>query len=385
MGGRAPDLVRWEAFLATRSKETQRIYRYAIALFCKTLGYRTLREAAEKGDESAVARFVSELQKQNIAPNTANLYVRAVVQFYRAIRRPLDPGDIRMFTPKRRVIRETNMIPADLAYKIVIAASRDKGLLLHFLWATGVRLGEATSIRMKDLQLDVDPPRVTVMTEKTYKPRIVFLPADLTEKVREHVRNLRPDDLVFHARNDPRRPLDRRRVGEALRRALRKVGELRQDQSGRGYSITPHSFRRGYETALAAAGVHPFVIKYLVGHSQGTEDHYLRLSESDLIREWRKAEPVLRLDQRKVFSKARELVENVTATVTVMALREFVALMAHYREAHMSPDHPQAKLVDELISEARRRIAEAMQFLGPEYRALIERGGGPRRRSRPPT
>jgi len=111
----------------------------------------------------------------------------------------------------------------------------------------------------------------------------------------------------------------------------------------------------------------------------------LRLSESDLVREWKKAEPVLRLDQRKVFSKARELIENTLATVTVTALQEIAALLEHYREEHMPPGHPQAKLVEELIAEARRKIAETMQYLRPEDIALLERGGAPRRRPRPRT
>jgi hypothetical protein len=43
-------------------------------------------------------------------------------------------------------------------------------------------------------------------------------------------------------------------------------------------------------------------IKFLLGHTQGVEDSYLRLSEKELAAEWRKAENALRLDLKQPVS-----------------------------------------------------------------------------------
>ena len=63
-------------------------------------------------------------------------------------------------------------------------------------------------------------------------------------------------------------------------------------------------------------------IKLLLGHSQGVEDSYLRLSVNDLVAEWRKAEPNLRLDARSdVRSTVDGAVMRQLARSQLMTLR----------------------------------------------------------------
>ena len=71
-------------------------------------------------------------------------------------------------------------------------------------------------------------------------------------------------------------------------------------------------------------------IKYLLGHSQGVEDHYLRLDEKTLSNEWRKAERLLRLDadaevDERVASLEKQ-VEALTHVVRIMASDLLAAL-----------------------------------------------------------
>ena len=61
-------------------------------------------------------------------------------------------------------------------------------------------------------------------------------------------------------------------------------------------------------------------IKVLLGHSQGVEDSYLRLSVNDLAAEWRKAEQNLRLDVRSAVDEAiaRQLARSQLITLKLI-------------------------------------------------------------------
>jgi len=218
-----------------------------------------------------------------------------VRRFFEAVRRPLKPFDVKLVAPKRRLSRETHAIPAELMHDVLLACPPRKRMLFHLLWTTGLRIGEALSLRKRDVDLGSSPPKLKVVSEKTNRPRVVFLPEDLAAKLRE-LAGLDDDAFIFHVECNAQRPLNLNKIGETFRRILLKVDKLKKDMSGRGYVYTLHSFRRAYETTLATCGVHPMTIKFLLGRSQGVEDSYLRLAEGDLANEWRKAENALRLD-----------------------------------------------------------------------------------------
>jgi integrase len=308
------NLSTWFAFLSNIDEETRTVYARALKQFCEVNGFKSLEDAAAFGDERHFSAFILNLKDRGAAPNTVRLYATGVRRFFEAVKRPLNPFDVKLAVPKRRQIRETNAIPPELVRDIILAAPQGKRLLLHFLWATGLRIGEALSLKKKDFSLDSYPAKLTVITEKTHKPRVVFIPEDLAKKLGEHLSKLSDDDYVFHVEDDVRKPLNRDKVGEMFRGVLARLEMLKRDSSGRGYKYTLHSFRRSYETTLASCGVHPMTIKFLLGHTQGVEDSYLRLSEKELAAEWQKAENALRLDLKQPINQdyVRQLEERLT-------------------------------------------------------------------------
>jgi len=318
--GEPKNLSLWQAYLLNLDDDTREVYARALRIFCRVNGFRSLEEASEKGDEQAFVNFIRALRDRNRSPNTIRLYAVAVRRFFEAVKRPLGPMEIKLVIPKRRVVRETNAIDRELARDIVLAAPPRKRALFHLMWSTGLRIGEALALRKKDVDLESDPPRIRVLTKKTEKPRVVFLPRDVALRLRNHIADLNDDDYVFHVEGNPRRPLNSDKVAELFRRILFKLDKLKRDSSGRGYTYSLHSFRRAYETTLATSGVHPMVIKVLLGHSQGVEDSYLRLSINDLAAEWRKAEQNLRLDVRSAVDEAiaRQLARSQLITLKLI-------------------------------------------------------------------
>jgi integrase len=327
-GGESQKIKVWQAFLTNLDQETAEIYRRAVRMFCDHLGY-TVEAAAEKARPDDIVSFAALLKNKGLASGTIRLYLSGVKKFYEACELPYSAVKLRLVVPKRRVEKETNEIPKDLVKEIVLTAPPGKRPLFHFLWATGARIGEALAVRKRDIALG-ETAKVVIRTEKTNRPRIVFLPSDLVARLRPRLERIGDDDLVFSTIHDPRRPLNPNKVGALFRLLLLRSGHLAKDNSGRGYTFSLHSFRRSFETNLARAGVHPMVIKYLLGHSQGVEDHYLRLDEKTLYNEWRKAERLLRLDanaevDERVASLEKQ-VEVLTQMVRIMASDLLAAL-----------------------------------------------------------
>ena len=348
----------WQAFLANLDRETAEIYRRAVRMFCEHLGY-TLEAAATGARPDDIISFAAMLKNKGLASGTIRLYLSGVKKFYEACELPYSAVKLRLVAPKKRVERETYEIPRALAKEIILAAPPGKRPLFHFLWATGARIGEAVAVRKRDISLG-ETARVVIRTEKTNKPRIVFLPSDLVARLRPRLAKIGDDDLVFSTTHDPRRPLNPNKVGALFRLLLLRSGHLAKDSSGRGYTLSLHSFRRSYETNLARAGVHPMVIKYLLGHSQGVEDHYLRLDEKTLHNEWRKAEHLLRLDadaevDERVASLEKQ-VEALTHVVRIMA-SDLLAALAE------GPAREKSQLSVERLGSDLMALA---QRLGPE-------------------
>jgi len=298
----------WQEYLSNLSEDAQTIYSRAIAEFFRVTGRRPIDVADIKPEE--IFGFVAHLKRKKLSPNSIRLYTIALKRFLELSGHPLDVQNLarlRMLLPKKKIIRETNSIPREVVKKLIMAASPKKSLLYHLLWATGLRIGEALNLRKKDIDLSSDPARVFVLSEKTGRLRMVFLPSDVAERLKPFLEKLADDDFIFHVTGDRKKPLNRDKIGASFRMTLLKLGLLKRDASGRGYNYTIHSFRRSYETTLAQSGVHPMVVKYFMGHTQGVEDSYLRLSEGSLISEWKKAEPTLRLDLEETEEKYTEM------------------------------------------------------------------------------
>lgn len=154
--------------------------------------------------------------------------------------------------------------------------------LTLLLLATGVRIGEATAIQARDLDLDatvwqdgaaVPMPAVHIRRawkkgETTSTPqlgstksrrgvRTIVLPAQMVAVLRPLLVGLGPGDFVFTAveggRIAPHR-FRERQWGKALRRA------------GITKTLTPHSLRHTSASWLLMAGVAPQVVQHRLGH-----------------------------------------------------------------------------------------------------------------------
>ena len=190
-----------------------------------------------------------------------------------------------------------------------------------FLAVTGMRATEALSIRIKDLDLKSNPPKVFVRGEytKTRTDRTVFLTEEITQQLvswlnykyrtrrvchsdkqtGKTITEIRtPDkkdtDLIFAVYQSKEAPNPKNlyfEFAKLFEKTIDSMGKGDREDGGnyRRRKITLHSFRRFVKTTISDLGYSDYS-EWFIGHSGST---YWRKKESEKAELFKKIEPYL--------------------------------------------------------------------------------------------
>jgi integrase/recombinase XerD len=139
---------------------------------------------------------------------------------------------------------------------IECAANLKHRTVLLTLYAAGLRLSEATHLRIADI--DSSRMQLRVMHGKGAKQRLVPISPRLLEALRNYWREYRPETLLFPGK-DQSTPLSGTTMQKACKAAAR--------EAGLSPAISPHTLRHSFATGLLEAGVDVLTIGQLLGHS----------------------------------------------------------------------------------------------------------------------
>jgi integrase/recombinase XerD len=157
--------------------------------------------------------------------------------------------------------------------------ARDRALF-ELIYATGVRVSEACSLRIMDLKDDFIKVR-----GKGKKERIVPIGQKALDAIDEYLKKFRPDgdgEYLFVTRNG--KPLDRILVWKQIKKYGKTAGITKP--------ITPHILRHSFATHLLENGADLRVIQELLGHEDiSTTDRYTHVSQSRLQTAFHKFHP----------------------------------------------------------------------------------------------
>jgi len=147
-------------------------------------------------------------------------------------------------------------------------------VLLTTIYAAGLRLQEATHLRVADI--DSARMLLRVACGKGAKERLVPLSPRLLGELREYWKAVRPTKWLFPG-GTLDRPISDTTVQKSCKRAARDAGIAKH--------VTPHTLRHSYATGLMEAGVDLLTISRLLGHrSFSTTLVYLHVRRPHLER-----------------------------------------------------------------------------------------------------
>jgi integrase len=213
---------------------------------------------------------------------------------------------LRRLLPRKQVVKDVRPLSKSEVKLLLNMLRPVKRLACWMMFACGLRLDECLSLKVGDLDLASDPAKVYVRGSKTTNARrIIFIPSDLVSELRSYFAGRRPDEYLFPTEKSPHVKMRPNRFRVAFYGALKKLGLMKRDSSGRGWTYHPHSLRRGFETALLNAGCPAIAVSLLMGHDIGVAQSYYKPSERELGETWKKYENALRLDIEETVPPAK--------------------------------------------------------------------------------
>ena len=151
-------------------------------------------------------------------------------------------------------------------------------VIAEFLYATGLRIAEASALVSDNL--DLEHRLVYVPSGKGGKPRTAFLTSYAAEIMARYLKTGRPA-IMHHFTRDHAHTLfgaNKARVAEVVNAELKKVCEALELPE-----ITSHGFRHSLGTHLLRSGCDMRHIQAILGHEAlGTTQIYTRVDKEDL-------------------------------------------------------------------------------------------------------
>ncbi len=249
-----------------------------------------------------IQRMIGDMKIRHLSPSTSASYARHVTKFSQFMAKPLSQAtteDIRLFQldmiENRKLAwssfnqavcslrffyritlpqpwgvtmipfgKKRKRLPSVLCAQEVEALlqcthNRKHRTLFTLLYATGLRISEATNLQVTDI--DSQRMLLKVTQGKGNKMRFVPISPRLVAALREYWSEFRPKTFLFPGQSS-KWPLGQGSIQEAIKVMARKAKITKL--------VTPHTLRHSYATALLEAGVDLLTISRLLGHASFT-------------------------------------------------------------------------------------------------------------------
>jgi len=261
------------------------------------------------------------LKGNNVSNLTLKQWIVTVKNFLEYHDVDISPRRFKMKVKLPKVVRRKKeaLSKEDIADILNTCSDIRLKTYVMLLAATGMRAVEALSIRIKDLDFQLSPPKLFVRGEftKTRSDRTIFLTSELRYQLLSWInykyRSRRvcysnnnsktfteyriPEknetDLIFSVYQSIKNPNPNNLyvdLGTSFAKTLDRMGKgAREDGNERRREITLHSFRRFVKTTISDLGYQDFS-EYFIGHSGST---YWTKKESEKAEIFKKIEPYL--------------------------------------------------------------------------------------------
>ncbi|MCD6419874.1 MAG: tyrosine recombinase [Synergistetes bacterium] len=224
---------------------------------------------ADKRNEIDIERLMEKIYASDYSPSTVKRKVAAVKSFYSfLLREGMLSRDVQLYTPTISAERKLPSVLNNEELERILAAPdvrkrtgiRDRAIL-ELMYATGMRISEATELKLKDVDLKEGIVRCV---GKGGKQRVIPLTLSAIEWISRYLEIVRP----FMDKSGRSEFLWVGKSGRKLsRQALWKVFRKYVSMAGIMKKVTPHTMRHTFATHLLNAGMDLRTLQELLGHS----------------------------------------------------------------------------------------------------------------------
>jgi site-specific recombinase XerD len=252
------EIARFVNWVRRRNPEahTWRDYRCDLQQFAAFVGHRPPAEITFR----EVDNFVTAQVEHGFNPATINRRLAAVHSFYTFLADEL-PDLVCPVLPHRHYLRQRRRLPRPVAagdldrFFAAIADVRDRAIFLLML-RCGLRIGEVAALRLRDLYLEEQPPRLLVQG-KNSKERSAYLSPQAERAVRLYLAE-RPSCASEHV-------FVSYQLDGLSTTAIHK--RLMRYREAAGIKLTAHQLRHSFANDLVMADVPVTSIQKLLGHA----------------------------------------------------------------------------------------------------------------------
>jgi len=247
------------------AENTQRSYVQQISAFARHFE----RSPEQLGPEEIRAYQVYLTDERKLSPASVCI-VSGALRFLYHVTLKREWVETEIPLPKKPFKLPVILSPEEIMHFLECVHSRKMRTLLTTIYAAGLRVSEATHLKIHDI--DSKRMMLRVAQGKGQKDRFVMLSPRLLEILRAYWKVERPRPWLFPG-DIPGQPLNRCSAAWACQEARRRCAAKKP--------ITPHSLRHAFATHLLEAGTDVRTIQLLMGHrSLATTARYLKVARS---------------------------------------------------------------------------------------------------------
>lgn len=224
----------------------------------------------EISQDDISAYIYMEITENNISTSTVQIIINAVKFFYGEMMK-------RDFVYDIQAPRKDKILPSVLSKNEVLAILDSIGNIKHktilmLIYSGGLRLGEAVTIRVTDI--DLERGFITIRAAKGRKDRATILSEKFVNLLDSYIKAYHPKNWLFEGQQQGSH-ISARSVQHIFQTALAKTGIKKKS--------TVHTLRHSFATHLLEQGVDIRYIQELLGHqSPNTTMIYTHVSRGKI-------------------------------------------------------------------------------------------------------
>lgn len=209
----------------------------------------------------------------------------------------------KIFPAKKPVANQLPYTDDDIRELLASTTNIRNKAFIHFLAATGCRVGAIPELTIEDVKPIEDGAVITIYKDTTEEYRTCLTPEALyyLKKYLAQRINTNQNSPLFTTKNNVK-PLNLESARDIIRH-IRKQAKLTIDfgrKSTKGKSQN-HAFRKRFSLCLANADIQSKFIEYMIGHYEKQDRYYFKPSDEDLWFQYKKAIKILTLDKTEVM------------------------------------------------------------------------------------